>query len=469
MREIEADLGVPVDSVFGSVDAEVLGAASLAQVHGARLVDGGRVVVKVLRPGIEVLVETDLAALGFAMRWLQLWKPIRRRVNLHRLVREFTQTTRRELDMQIEGHSAERFGQNFEDDRGIRVPAIHWEQSGRRVLTMEDVSFIKIYDHRGLEAAGVDRGELAARVYRAYLEQIFVHNFVHADPHPGNIFVRPLDSGFPVPVAESGEPETGSEPEPAPHGRSFQLVFVDFGMMAEVPERLRQSLRELVVGFATRDARQVVQAAQDAGMLLPGADLERLIEVHEDVFDRFWGIRVGEMREVAMSQARYFLREYWDLLADVPFQVQTDLLFVARAMGLLGGLATSLDPDFDPWAETLPFAGRLAQGELGARGGLWETVADQGRLLLRLPGQASRFYSQAVRGELKVEAALASEARDALRHLERSVGRLAWFVASTGLLVSGVALELGRPERWWGLALIGVAGVGYLWGLVRRA
>ncbi len=328
------------------------------------------------------------------------------------------------------------------------MPEIYWQQSGDRTLTMEDVSFIRMHDLAAVDASGVSRSQLATKVYETYMRQIFVHNFVHADPHPGNVFVHPLE--------ESTE---------AAGGRPFELVFVDFGMMAEVPERLREALREFVVAFATRDAQRAVQAYADAGILLPEADLKRIEEVHEDVFERFWGVQLGEMREVAMGEMSYFLREYWDLIADMPFQVPTELLFVGRAMGLLSGLATSLAPDFDPWSAAIPFAEQMARGELGGR--LWETVIDQGRLVLQLPGQASRFYRQAVRGGLTVEASLSAENQKSLRRLEKSMRRLTWFVPGAALLVGGILLFLARPEEWWGLAMIGGSAASFLWGWIR--
>ena len=447
-QAIEADLGRPLEAEFVEVDPEPIGAASLAQVHRARRLDGETVVIKALRPGIHRVVETDLAALSFAVRWLRLWKPLRRRVSLSRLIREFTRTTRRELDLETEGRSAERFANAFAEDPRVRAPAVDWERSGKRTLTMEDVSFLKISDLAALDAAGISRSELAETVYKSYMEQVFVHNFVHADPHPGNLFVRPLEA------------EEGAEGD-----RPFELVFVDFGMMAEVPERLREALRELIVAFATRDAQRMVQAAADADMLLPDADLARLEEVHRDVLDRLWGVRMGEFREVAVAEAGYFLREYWDLVADLPFQVNTELLFIGRAIGLLSGLATTLDEEFDPWTASVPFAERLARGELGGR--LWETVFDQGRLMLRLPAQASRFFKQASRGGLEVEAHLTPEVTRSLRRVERGLRRLTWFVPASALLGTGVLIELFRPESWWGPVALGAAALAFLWGLLR--
>ena len=321
-------------------------------MHAARLPperpgeDGEAVVVKVLRPGIGSLVETDLKALRLAVRWLRPWKRLRRRVDLDRLAEEVTTTTRAELDLPAEGRNAERFALDFADDPRVRIPRVYWQRTAARTLTLENVAFLKIADHAALDAAGVSLPQLAKSLYQTYMEQIFVHHFVHADPHPGNLFVRPLDGTHPG------------------GGRDFELVFVDFGMVAVIPPRLRTTLREYLYGLGTRDAERIVHAYQAAGMLLPGADLQRLVQVHEDLFQRLWGVPIGELRDTAMAQARYFLREYRDLLFELPFQVQVDLLFVSRAVGILAGLATSLDPDFDPWAETIPFAEELAAEEL---------------------------------------------------------------------------------------------------------
>ena len=130
----------------------------------------------------------------------------------------------------------------------------------------------------------------------------------------------------------------------------------------------------------------MVHAYQSAGVLLPGADLKRLEEVHEALFQRFWGVRIGELRDAAFSEASLLPARYRDLLYEIPFQVQVDLLFVSRAVGLLAGLATGLDPEFDPWAETIPFAERLAAEEVRKGWREWlDELARQGRASLELP------------------------------------------------------------------------------------
>ena len=464
-RQIEEDFGRPVTQVFPWIEREPLGAASLAQAHRARLPDGQDVVVKVLRPGIDVVVETDLAAARLAFRLLRFSKTIRRRVNLQRLGVEITETTRAELDLAAEGRNAERFAENFAGDPRVYLPKVFWDWSAGRTLTLENVGWIKIGDLAALDAAGIRRPELARVLYRIYLRQIFEHSFVHADPHPGNLFVRPLP-------LEGENPFLPGDPVPPPPGggeRPFQVVFVDFGMVAVIPERLRASLREYAIALGTRDAARMVHSYVAAGVLLPGADLKRLEEIHEELFERFWGVRLGSLREAAFSEAEYFFVQYRDILYELPFQVQVDLLFASRAVGLLAGLSTHLDPEFDPWAETLPFAERLATEELRRdwRGLLREGLA-QFQILMTLPRRADAVFAKAERGALEVQTSLTPESRKLIQRLERSIHRLSWMVTSAALLIAGVIVHADAPGKPYGMWLAIGAGLVFLWGILSK-
>lgn len=461
-RQLRESFEEPLEEIFEEIQEEPLGAASLAQVHRARLAGGEKVVVKVLRPGIRTLVETDLAAVDLGLSWLSWIQRVRKRVDLERLAEEFRRTTLRELDLVAEAGHAERFAELFADDEQVRIPAVHHAATRRRVLTLENVGFLKVADREALEAAGIEPGAVARKLYRVYMRQIFEHDFVHADPHPGNLFVEPLPT--------TGEAEAGltafepGQTPPAARERPFRVVFVDFGMTATVPVEMRGALREFLIAFATRDAKRIVRAAQDAGVLLPGANLERLEEIHREVFDRFWGIPMGRLREEALSQAPALLRRYRDLIYEMPFQVPVDMLFASRAVGILSGLCTSLDPDFDPWAETLPFAEGLAARE--ARLGLEDLVreiARQGRALLTLPEDLRRTLEMAREGELTLDTRESREMSRALGRLERSQRRLAWIVAASALLVAGVLAE----PTWAIGGLLGLSGLAFLWGILR--
>ncbi len=423
---IAADLGHPLGELFSRIDTATLGAASLAQVHRAELDDGREVVVKVLRPDIETIVETDLAAFADGTRWLKLWRPLRRRVDVDWIHREFAAVTRRELDLVAEGRSAERFARDMVDDPTILIPDVVWERSGTGVLTMTNVAGIRIADTAALDAAGIDRSALAGRLYRVYMRQFFDTHFIHADPHPGNLFVHPLPP----------DPEMPEGPT------DFRIAFVDFGMTTEIPVRLRDALREFAIGLGTRDARRVVESYLKAGTLLPEADVDRMVIAHEAVFDRFWGVPLAEMRDVALTEGQQLAREFSDLIFDAPVQLQADMLFSLRAVGLLAGLCSRLDPAFDPWQETIPFAERFARdAEPRLVAGLRELVQS----LVRLPRRLQGALDRAEHGQLSIRTTWSPASIRRVDLLIRAVRRLAWAVAACGLLIAGAILRAADP------------------------
>ena len=465
VAQIEADFERPVAELFAWISPEPLGAASLGQAHLARLAaDQAEVVIKVLRPGIDVLVETDLAAISLALRWLKYYKRISKRVDLDWLAQEFATVTRAELDLVAEGKNIERFGRDFADDPQVYVPQVYWDYSAARTLTLENVSYLKISDLAGLESAGISRAKVAKKFYNIYMQQTFVTNFVHADPHPGNVFVRPR------PVAaerEAGITAFGPT-DPVPHqpDRPFQIVFVDFGMVAVIPDRLRAALREYAIGIGTRDAYRVVQSYVQAGTLLPGADLKRLEEAHEALFERFWGVSLGQMKDVALVEAESLVREYQDVIYDAPFQFQVDMLFVLRAIGILSGMATNLDENFDPWAETIPFAQKLATAELQRNWQDWlQEILKIGQTLYKLPTRLEEVLTQAQRGNLSVKTSFSPDSRKLVVRLEQSVNRLGWMVIAAGLLIAGANLRSAGQDDGWGVLLLGLALGIFVWGL----
>jgi predicted unusual protein kinase regulating ubiquinone biosynthesis (AarF/ABC1/UbiB family) len=480
---VEAEYEQQVERVFGWFSPHAEAAASLAQVHHAQLLTGDEVIVKVQRPRIETIVETDLQAIYTAIRWLKRYRPVRRRVNLDQLYEEFAQTTREELDFVAEGQNAERFAQEFADDPGIRIPRIYAQTSTRRVLIMEDVASIKIGDLEAIEAAGISRQEVARRLFDAYLRQLFVHNFVHADPHPGNLFVQPLQAGASSPLPSMLEPwparqrddgratsagEVGSQPAEM-RGRPFRLVFVDFGMVATIPERMRKHFREYLIGFATRDAGRIVRAYQAAGILLPGADLARLEQMEAELFERYSGLTLRQARDMAMSEWQDMAHEYRDILYEMPFQIPTDLLFVGRAMAILFGMASTLDPDFDPWKAIEPFAQEMVSEEARRDWrGLLAELEKGARVVLSLPGQADRFFRQASQGQLTMRTTWTPETTQTVRRVEAAVNRLTGAIIFAALLLAAIAVYVTEGMGVIGAILFGLAALALLLTLTRR-
>ncbi len=464
---VAAAFGRPVTKVFQAFDTTPIGAASLAQAHRAVLPDGREVILKVLRPGIHVLVETDLKAMARICRWLKKFKFVRRRMDLDILLDEFIRTTRCELDLQQEHENLKRFASDFADNPHVYIPRVFEDYCRPSVLTLENVAYIKITDTCALEAAGIEPAAVAERLYDTYMHQIFVTNFVHVDPHPGNLFVRPLPLAEELDVCEAGF--APGEAVPCQPERPFQLVFIDFGMTAEISERLKAAMRLAAIGISTQDTRKVIQAYIVADALRPGTDLRRLEKAHQEWLQKIWGLRMGKIQETAFRELRYFLREYRDLIVGTAFQLKADMLFIGRATGILAGLATRIDPDFDPWSKTMPYAKRFAMEELtGEWQGLFDELFLLGRHLWRIPAELDQVLTRAKQGALTFQVSLSPETRQAIRRIDMSVRRFAWMVLTAGLMVSGVNLHIADKNPPLGIVMIGLSVVAFLWGMGRK-
>lgn len=469
---VEQELGQPLQELFASFSERPLGAASFAQAHEAQLPSGEPVVVKVLRPGIEEIVAVDLRAFAITLSWFEFWPLVRKRVDLEWVRDEFVNTTLRELDLRQEARHVERFDEIFADDGGVHAPRIEWPFTSRRVLTEENVAYVKITDIAGLEANGIDPRQVAKKLYKVYMEQIFVHNFVHADPHPGNIFVKPLprESRIMDEVASragDAAEAIGAPPPPfAGSGTPFQLQFIDFGMMAEIPPRLRAALRSFLIGIGSRDAAAVIQALRDSGSLLPGADLAQLEEALEAVFDRFWGVDMARIKTTGFQEAASLWREFGDLLLETPIQVQADFMFTGRAIELLSGITSTLDPEFNPWDQAIPFAQKLAFEEFFDWRVQAQDLGRQLRSVSRLPSELTRTTGMLQRGRLTVRTAMTPETRRRFEGLEHGLGRLANTLLAVGVLIAGAAVHGSDPHV--GTALLAGGGVLALLSRFRR-
>ena len=461
-RVAETELGMPLGEKFFQFEAAPLAAASLGQVHSARLRVRGasgedhdaveilNVVVKVQRPNIQNVIATDLAALRTVGEWLRHYPPIRKRANVPALLDEFTRTLYEEIDYLAEGRNAETFAANFENQPGILVPRIIWTHTTQRVLTLEDVGGIKITDYDAISAAGISRADVAQRLLDTYLQQIFEDGFFHADPHPGNLFVAPL----PMPDEAAGQPG---------QGHPWLLTFVDFGMVGRIVPETRAGMRELLIGLGTRDPARVIQAYQMLGVLLPGANLAMIEKASGEVFDRFWGKSMSELQHVDMKEMHQFAHQFGDLIYDMPFQVPQDIIFLGRAVGILSGMCTGLDPDFNVWDHIAPYSGKLLAEEGAFNPETWlKELGSLARKLVTLPNRTDAVLGKMERGELVVrDPQLANQ----IQRLEKAVLRAAGGVVFAALLIGGIQLYLagqtGPSVFLWAGAALSLLWVAY--------
>ena len=427
-RLAEAELGVTLSRAFEWVDETPVAAASLGQAHRARLTPADAaetgfadVVVKVQRPGIEAIVDVDLAALRRVAGWLSRVKIVRDHVDLPQLVEEFAHTSREEIDYLHEAQNAERFAADVAGDPRVAAPEIAWERTTRRVLTLQDVTAIKINDIEGLRAAGIDPAAVAVEFANVMFDQLFLRGFFHADPHPGNIFVTPVTRA----AGDIRHPWT--------------LTFIDFGMMGEVPDTLRHNLQRLMIAVASRNSRQMIDSIRAVGVLLPSADTIELERAMTTLFARFGGMGFAELQQVDPREFRDFAKEFGDVVRSLPFQLPENFLLIIRAVSLTSGMCSSLDPAFNVWDAVEPYADRLLKDERGNMAtAVVQEAASMAGVVARLPRRLDDMVTRIEDGRLVADVPKLDRW---LKRLERMGRRVVSAVLFAGLLISGAVLR----------------------------
>ncbi|MEB3256728.1 MAG: AarF/ABC1/UbiB kinase family protein [Cyanobacteriota bacterium] len=388
------------------IDLEVdpLGSASLAQVHRASLRSGRQVVFKVQRPGLERLFRLDLEVLQQVASAVQRHPRWGQGRDWIAIAKECRRVLLRELDFRLEAQHAARFRQQFLDDPGIRIPAVVWELSSRRVLCLDYVPGIKITDRQALIQAGVEPATVAEKGAASYLQQLVRFGFFHADPHPGNLA-----------VAADGA-----------------LIYYDFGMMGQLSERLRSRLGRMVRAAATRDAAGLVEELQQAGVIATGIDpgpVRRLVRLmlNEALTPPFSGNIIEKLSG-----------DLYDLVYGQPFRLPAELIFVMRALSTFEGVGRSLDPGFSLMAIARPYLLPLmtssGPGPNALLGEITRQAADVGSRALGIPRRLDESLSRIEQGDLQVQIR-AGETDRLLRRLA-----LAQQSAGQSFLLGGLAV-----------------------------
>lgn len=431
IRELaERELGMALDRAFISVEESPVAAASLGQTHRAVLLPSDalqvgfdRIVLKVQRPGIAEIVEVDLAALKRIGGWLSRIRLVSNRVDAPALVSEFATTSREEIDYLNEAANVERFAEQFAGDDRVSVPQVVWERTTRELLTLEDVSAIKITDHEKLAANGIDSADVAPVFADVMFDQLFEAGFFHADPHPGNLFVTP-----------------NTDPDAT---LPWRITFIDFGMMGEVPRATRSTLRALLIAIASRDARGVIAGAKKLDVLLPSADTIELERAMTQLFARFGGMGFAELREVDPREFVDFAIQFRELVRALPFQLPKNFLLIIRAVSLTSGVCSTLDPAYNLWDSVEPYAAQLIREERG------NTLRDLGseavsvaQLAWRLPRRIDSLITRIEEGNLEITN---PKLERRLSQLELGARRLVSAVLFGSLLLAGVTIRADDP------------------------
>ncbi len=439
-RLVEQAIGKPIEDAFGYFELDPMASASVAQVHAAALPDGTQVVVKVVRPGIEKIIREDIDLLELLAGFLEEHSREARRLHLLDVVKDYEQTIFRELDLEQEASNTARLRANFADSPLLYVPRVYWDLTRRNVLVLERIHGIPIGDMAALRARGTDLKKLADRGVETFFTQVFVHNFFHADMHPGNIFVDASDPADPSYIA------------------------IDCAIIGSLTREDQDYLARNLLAFFNRDYAEVARLHLESGWVPEKTDpyeFEQVIKaVCEPIFAK-------PLNQISFGS---FLVKLFDTARAFDMEIQPQLVLLQKTLLYIEGLGRELYPELDLWETAKPFMERWVAEHVGPAAALREFAEYAPTILAqlpRLPALMARTGTQLT----QLGRALQRQG-DALQTMEKRLDKLdrrwrtrrlsgtALILAASVLLWAPISHSLESGSAWGTLAGLLSAAVG---------
>ena len=343
-RIIEQELGRSVKEAYSQISPHPVAAASLGQVYQANLYSGEEVAVKVQRPNLLPTLTLDLYLMRWAASWIAPWLPLNLGHDLTLIVDEFGIKLFEEVDYLNEGRNAEKFATNFRDNPKVKVPAIYWRYSSRRVLTLEWIHGYKLTDTDRIREAGLASDDLIEIGVTSGLQQLLEHGFFHADPHPGNLFAMAPQCAI-----------NGIQPGESVEAR---MAYIDFGMMDQLDASAKETLVDAVVHLVNKDYEDLAKDFVNLGFLTPDVDIQPIVPALEAVFSQAFGESVRDFNFGTITDS------FSELMYEYPFRVPAKFALIIRSLVTQEGLALTINPNFKIVEVAYPYvAKRLLTGE----------------------------------------------------------------------------------------------------------
>ncbi|MCD4800954.1 MAG: AarF/ABC1/UbiB kinase family protein [Methanococcoides sp.] len=426
-RVVEEEFGKKIEEIFLSFDSSSIAAASIGQVHRAKLLDGTEVVVKVQRPGIRKVIRSDLDILysmaGFAEEHVEeakLYSPVE-------VVDEVYHSIHAEMDYTQEARNIERFRRNFENDPDIVIPNVYWEYSTRRVLTMEYIDGVKCDNFKTLEEMGLDRYKIAENGTKAFMKQIFEDGFFHADMHSGNVLI--LEDG--------------------------RICLLDFGMVGSISNEMKNLLVDALLAITREDIPQYLEVMGDFGMVPDELDVHSFKIEYGYILSKYYG------RSLKQLDTPEMIAEMMTLLRKFRIRIPPNIALLFKGVMTVSGFALQMVPDFNVTVVAEPYAKGIMRNRLKPKqmaeslySDLWQTA----RMLHKAPLQISHILATAEKGYLNLK--FDSHEMDRIvAEISSSSNRLAFsFIISAIIVGSSLIIQTGMEPYIWGVPLFGLMG-----------
>lgn len=409
--EIEQSLGRPIGELYSHIDPEPVGAASIAQVHRATTIEGKDVAVKVLRPGIIKKFGQDIDTYEWAAAHLEAMGGEAKRLRPQLVIANFRRWTMRELDLRREAASASELAEHMENVDQYEIPAIDWDRTSGRVLTLDWVDGVKISKRDDLIAAGHDLNDLANRLVHTFLQQAIAAGYFHADMHQGNLFVKPDGT----------------------------IVAIDFGIMGRINKKARFWLAEILYGLTTGNYKRVAEIHFEAQYVPDHHSMEDFATALRAVGEPMRGKPVSELSVGDMLDGLFAITRDFDM------ETQPHLLLLQKTMVMVEGIATDLNPGINMWDASGPYVKEWIRGELGPEAAIADRITSDVDTLLMLPDIVRRLDQQLPR---KGGAPPALPVADVELLWERRKARSSggfWRYMFTAM----IAAAIGAGAVWW--------------------
>jgi len=405
---IEAEFGQPLPALFQSFDDKPVAAASIAQVHFAVTADGQEVAVKVLRPGIEAAFERDIDLFYWLAALAEAVLPKLKRLRLREVADTFARTSRLEMDLRMEAAAASELGGNFTTDETFNVPAIDWERTGGRVLTLERIRGFKVDESARIDAAGFDRDSILAMASASFFNQVFRDGFFHADLHPGNLFIN----------------ERGT------------ITAVDFGIMGRLDRATRYYLADMLIGFLAGDYRRVAIVHFEAGYVPRTQSIEIFTQACRAIGEPLQNKPLNEISVGRLLAQLFAVTEQFEM------ETQPQLLLLQKSMLTAEGVGRLLNPNINMWELARPLIEEWMRENRGPEAQFLEDAGATLSTIRRLPAlvrEAERVTADMASGGLRLHPATVRQVLQGWNRRRRGDRAALWVIAA---LLAVIALRL---------------------------